>query len=64
MTESLHIRPATTEVCEIHEWELDRKIRELVPLMRERHGKGGLNACVGCIAEMKAEADRRRGIGA
>lgn len=58
--EHLHIGPASVEVCEIHAWTLERKLRELVPLMRERHGKGGLTVCVECIDEMKAEADRRR----
>lgn len=35
--------------CEVHEWTLDDFRTMLVPVLRARHGKGGLNACVECL---------------
>lgn len=50
------------EFCELHNWSVEKLMTDLMPLMRARHGKGGVNACVSCIHRAKAEADRRRGI--
>ncbi len=62
MTDHLHIKPGSEAVgCEIHDWPMERKIREFVPLLRARHGKGGLNVCVDCIEAMKEEAGKRVG---
>jgi hypothetical protein len=60
MTDYLHLRGVETdkpaaEVCEIHDWPSSvDSARALVQAMRERHGKGGINVCVDCIARLKA----------
>ena len=55
MSEQLHVKgmPDTT-TCEIHDWPTEGLARRLVAAMRERHGKGGINACVPCIERAKA----------
>lgn len=62
MTEVLHVRGLIEAVCETHDWSIDRMRAELVPLMRARHGKGGVNVCVDCIERWKTWADWKRGI--
>ena len=69
MREALHITgiqlPAGADpakFCEIHDWPVEKLMTDLMPLMRAKHGKGGVNACTPCIERAKAEADRRRGI--
>lgn len=39
--------------CETHEWPAEGMAERLLDMMRERHGKGGLNVCVDCIARAK-----------
>lgn len=57
--ELLHIRGVKTdkepaEVCEIHDWPSNvDSARKFVAAMRERHGKGGINVCVDCIARLR-----------
>ncbi len=66
--EALHIRPIRTpestdlaSICEVHTWSEDKLMTDLMPLMRERHDKGGVDVCITCIHRAKAAADRRRG---
>lgn len=48
--EVLHMSGARDDaVCEVHSWTQDDFRTKLVPLLRERHGKGGLNVCSDCI---------------
>lgn len=67
MNEALHMKlmrmptEVAASLCEVHTWSLERLFKELMDLMRARHGKGGVNVCTPCIERMKAEADRRRG---
>lgn len=50
MGEALHIKGMPDDTtCEVHAWTLDDFRERLLPLMRERHGKGGVNVCVDCI---------------
>jgi hypothetical protein len=35
--------------CDIHSWPTKGLGHRLVVAMRERHGNGGVNACVECI---------------
>jgi hypothetical protein len=57
MTEALHLRPMPDDTrCEVHDWTFERARRELVPLLRARHGRGGLNVCVDCVSRFKAAA--------
>ena len=62
MGEALHIRGVVGAdvVCETHDWTIERMRAELIPLMRARHGKGGVNVCVECIERWKAWADKAR----
>jgi hypothetical protein len=57
--EVVHVAPATTDVCEVHDWPTDGLARRLIDAMRERHGKGGVNACVDCIARARASLPPR-----
>lgn len=60
--EALHIRPASDgAACEVHDWTLDEFLERLVPMLRERHGKGRLSACRECLERAKAAAERARG---
>lgn len=68
MNDAIHMKglvlPEGTDpaaVCEVHAWPIEKLMTDLLPKMRERHGKGGLNVCVPCVERAKAEADRRRG---
>lgn len=57
----LHVREIdTTEEeaarqCEVHDWTLDDFRTRFVPLLRQRHGKGGVNCCTTCIAAARDE---------
>ena len=53
MSESLHIRPSEGP-CEIHDWPDIGLAKRLVDAMRERHGKGGINACRECVMRARA----------
>jgi len=44
--------------CEAHDWPTDGMARRLVTAMRERHGKGGINVCVECIARAKGDTKK------
>lgn len=59
MKNEIHMQPAKGP-CETHDWPTKGLPRRLVEAMKERHGKGGINACVECIHRAKAEADRAR----
>jgi hypothetical protein len=53
----VHMKPMPDDtVCEIHDWSEERVATELLPLMRDRHGKGGVNICVGCLKRAKDAA--------
>lgn len=54
----MHAMPDDT-VCEIHDWDYERVRKELLPLMSERHGKGGVSVCVECIKRAREEALKR-----
>jgi hypothetical protein len=56
--DALHVRPAVGP-CEVHEWPTESLARRLVAAMRERHGKGGINACVECIVRARASLGDR-----
>lgn len=58
--EYLYIKPGPPQAtCEIHHLSLDEQTRVLVPLMRARHGNGGLNVCVDCIERLRAAHDMK-----
>ncbi|HEY2510959.1 MAG TPA: hypothetical protein VGI39_08890 [Polyangiaceae bacterium] len=61
MSEVLHLRALSEGTCEVHDWDFERVKREFIPLLRARHGNGGLNVCVPCVERMKRDADRARG---
>ncbi len=52
----VHLRPSEGP-CQIHDWPTAGLARRLLAAMRERHGKGGINACRECI--QRAAADVR-----
>ena len=54
--DKIHIKPSDGP-CEVHAWETDGLAKRLVDAMRERHGKGGINACRGCIYRAKSDAE-------
>lgn len=61
MSEVLRIRGMPDDTtCEVHAWPVEDFRTKLIPLMRERHGKGGVNACSGCISRAR-EHVRPRG---
>lgn len=63
LTEFAYLRdPGPLAACEVHEWPDDRLADQLVPLLRERHGRGSLNVCIDCLARAKATLARRCGI--
>jgi hypothetical protein len=48
--EKLHVKAMPDDTpCEVHDWSIQDFETKFVPLLRERHGKGGLNACRACI---------------
>lgn len=56
MSEQLHIKGMPDDTtCEVHDWTLEDFRTRLVPLLRERHGKGGLNVCVECVKRTREE---------
>jgi hypothetical protein len=61
MPDLLHIRGASATdeeaaaACEVHDWTLDDWRTRFVPLLRERHGRGGLNCCMNCIERARAK---------
>lgn len=58
MNDALHIRGMPDDtVCEVHDWPIERLRKEFLPLLRARHGKGGLNVCVPCVERLKAFVD-------
>lgn len=59
MAEFLHIKP-TEGPCEVHDIATDGLARKMITLMRERHGKGGLNACRECCERAMEDARRLR----
>jgi hypothetical protein len=61
VSEALHIREGHG-LCEVHDWPWERWVSDFVPLLRERHGRGGVNVCRECIDRAKAAADRARGL--
>ncbi len=56
VTEYLHMRPLDVGECEIHEWATAGLAARLVTAMRERHGKGGINACRSCLERARTDA--------
>lgn len=42
--------------CEIHDWPPKQLLSDLLVLMRERHGKGGVNACRECLTRARTAA--------
>jgi hypothetical protein len=55
--EALHIRGLAEGICEVHAWDVVRLRKEFVPLLRARHGSGGLTVCTPCIERLKAFMD-------
>lgn len=53
MSESIHMKPADGEGCEIHDLPSEGLAKVLISLMQERHGKGGINVCRECITRAK-----------
>lgn len=58
--EFIHMRPAEGS-CEVHGWTEDELLTRLAPLMRERHGRGGVNVCVRCLERARDAARARSG---
>lgn len=59
--EAVYMDPAPERAtCDAHEWPSDGLAARLVAAMRERHGKGGVNACRPCIERAKLDADKTR----
>ncbi len=55
--EAVFITPkADGTKCEVHDWKEEDFRTRLVPLMRERHGKGGLDICVPCLERARSFA--------
>ena len=52
-TESVHIKEATSQVCEVHDWPVDGLAKRLINAMRQRFGKGGINVCHECLTRAK-----------
>jgi hypothetical protein len=53
--ESVFLTPKSGDArCEVHDWKDEEFETRLLPLMRERHGKGGLNVCVSCIERARS----------
>jgi hypothetical protein len=46
--EILHLED-TDQPCELHDWTLNDWKERFMALLRERHGKGGVNVCAECI---------------
>lgn len=62
--EVVHIRALPDDAtCHIHDWPTAGLARRLLEAMRERHGKGGVNACVGCIERARDDAKARTSAG-
>jgi hypothetical protein len=60
MKEALHIRGLPDDAtCDIHEWPTEGLAKRLMQAMRERHGKGGVNACRECIERARASLPPR-----
>lgn len=58
--EQLCIKPGTGP-CDVHDWPTKGLARRLIQSMRERHGKGGVNACTDCIHRAIKEVASMRG---
>jgi hypothetical protein len=58
MAEAVHMRPSEGP-CAIHDWPTDGLAARLVVAAREAHGKGGVNACVDCLARAREDAHVR-----
>ena len=58
--ESLFMREGTG-ACEVHDWTPEQWRRDFVRLLRERHGKGGLNACRECLLKAQERLRAERG---
>lgn len=55
--EAVFITPKSGDTrCEVHDWKDEEFATRLVPLMRERHGKGGLNVCMACVERARSYA--------
>lgn len=61
--EVLEIRSLVDGECETHDWMIAQMQTELVPRLRARHGKGGVNVCVECVERWKRWADEQRAKG-
>jgi hypothetical protein len=57
--EAVYMKPSEGP-CEIHDWPTHGMAHCLVVAMRDRHGKGGINACRDCLARAKEDAERLR----
>jgi hypothetical protein len=56
----VHMKPMPADtVCEIHEWSDEKVAAELLALMADRHGKGGVNVCTPCLERARAAALKR-----
>ena len=60
-TDSVHMKPAEGP-CDVHEWPTDGMGQRLILEMVARHGKGGVNVCVGCLRRARDDAMRKAGL--
>jgi hypothetical protein len=52
--EVIHIgEPPHGATCDVHAWPTEGMGKRLVKEMREKHGKGGVNACYECIVRAR-----------
>ncbi len=51
--EVVHLR-ASEGPCDVHEWPSEGMGERLVTVMRERHGKGGVNVCRECLVRARS----------
>lgn len=59
LPDRLHMKPSEGP-CDIHDWPTDGLAARFVSAMRERHGKGGVNACRDCIDRAYRDAGEKR----
>ena len=52
MAEFLRFKPGKGP-CDVHSWTKDDFRNKLVPTMRERYRKGGVNICRACVEKIR-----------
>ncbi len=58
--EVVHVRPAVTQTCAVHDWPTEGLAKRLVERMRAAHGNGGVDVCVDCITRARDSIKGKR----